>query len=171
MYKLHEEGTEALVEERPGESELLVEEKMKRVAGGPLRVRNFALLFGGQTISVMGDVLYLVALPWLVLTTGGSAQELGIVLATYGIPRALSMLLGGWLSDRLRPRRVMLVADAVRMLLVGLLAALALGGIRRSGSCVRLPCRWEPSGAPSCPPPSRLCRRRSRPMSCKRATG
>lgn len=128
MYKLHEEGTEALVEERPGESELLVEEKMKRVAGGPLRVRNFALLFGGQTISVMGDVLYLVALPWLVLTTGGSAQELGIVLATYGIPRALSMLLGGWLSDRLRPRRVMLVADAVRMLLVGLLAALALGG-------------------------------------------
>src|SRR5262249_41868005 len=76
----------------------------------------------------MGDALYLVAFPWLVLTTGGSAQELGIVLAAYGIARALSMLAGGWLSDRLRPRRVMLIADAVRLVLVGILAGIAMGG-------------------------------------------
>ncbi len=56
----------------------------KPVAGGmlhPFQVRNFNLLFGGQTISILGDALYAVALPWLILTTGGSAQELGIVLA------------------------------------------------------------------------------------------
>ena len=103
----------------------------KPVAGGmlrPFRVRNFNLLFGGQTISIIGDALYMVALPWLILTTGGSPQELGIILAAYGIPRAGSMLVGGWLSDRLRPRRLMLIADTVRMLLVGILAALALGG-------------------------------------------
>jgi MFS family permease len=103
----------------------------KPVAGGmlhPFQVRNFNLLFGGQTISILGDALYAVALPWLILTTGGSAQELGIVLAAYGIPRVASMLAGGWLSDRLRPRRVMLMADAVRLLLMALLAALALGG-------------------------------------------
>jgi MFS family permease len=116
-------GTGTLVEERP-----VVEDQKKTVAGGPLNVRNFNLLFGGQTISVIGDALYLVALPWLVLTTGGSAQELGIVLTAYGIPRALSMLVGGWLSDRLRPRRVMLIADTVRLLLVGLLAMIAIGG-------------------------------------------
>ena len=103
----------------------------KPVAGGmlhPFRVRNFTLLFSGQTVSIIGDALYMVALPWLILTTGGSAQELGIVLAAYGIPRAGSMLVGGWLSDRLRPRRLMLIADTMRMLLVGILAALALGG-------------------------------------------
>lgn len=103
----------------------------KPAAGGilhPFRVRNFTLLFSGQTISIIGDALYMVALPWLILTTGGSAQELGIVLAVYGIPRAGSMLVGGWLSDRLRPRRLMLIADTVRMLLVGILAALALWG-------------------------------------------
>src|SRR5262249_20163026 len=105
-----------------------VEEKKKNVAGGPLKVRNFNLLFGGQTISVTGDALYTVALPWLVLTTGGSAGVLGIVLAAYGIPRAGSMLVGGWRSDRLRPRRVMLIADAMRLLLVGLLAVIATGG-------------------------------------------
>jgi MFS family permease len=122
MYKVHE-GTGSLGEEQP-----VVEKKKKLAAGGPLKVRNFNLLFGGQTISVIGDALYMVALPWLILTTGGNAQELGIVLAAYGIARAVSMLVGGWLSDRLRPRRVMLIADAVRLLLVGLLALIALGG-------------------------------------------
>ncbi|HLV98256.1 MAG TPA: MFS transporter [Ktedonobacterales bacterium] len=116
-------GTGSLVEERP-----VGEEQKKNKAFGPPKVRNFQLLFGGQTISVLGDALYVVALPWLILTTGGSTEELGLVLAAYGIPRALSMLLGGWLSDRLRPRRVMLIADVARLLLVGLLAMLALGG-------------------------------------------
>jgi MFS family permease len=94
----------------------------------PFTVRNFNLLFGGQTISVLGDALYAVALPWLILNNGGSAQALGIVLAAYGIPRVGSMLLGGWLSDRLRPRRLMLLADLVRAGLVGGLSALALWG-------------------------------------------
>jgi MFS family permease len=116
-------GTGTLVEEQP-----VVEEKKKPVAGGPLKVRNFQLLFGGQTISVIGDALYMVALPWLVLTTAGSAEELGMVLVAYGIPRAGGMLLGGWLSDRLRPRRLMLIADVVRLLLVAFLAAIAMGG-------------------------------------------
>jgi MFS family permease len=63
------------------------------------------LLFGGQTVSVIGDALYAVALLWLILSNRDNAQDLGIVLTAYGIPRAGSMLLGSWLSDRLRPRR------------------------------------------------------------------
>ncbi|HZS78902.1 MAG TPA: MFS transporter [Ktedonobacteraceae bacterium] len=100
-------------------------------AGGilaPLKVRNFQLLFGGQMISTIGDAFYAVALPWLVLTSGGNPQELGIILSAYGVPRLLSILIGGILSDRFRPRRVMLVADAVRAVLVGILAFLALQG-------------------------------------------
>src|SRR5260370_26074809 len=100
-------------------------------AGGtlhPFKVRHFMLLFGGQTIWVLGDAFYAVGLPWLILNNGGSAEALGMVLAAYGIPRVGSMLLGGWLADRPRPRRVMLLADLVRALLVGILAALALGG-------------------------------------------
>lgn len=104
---------------------------VKAAAGGmlrPFKVRNFNLLFGGQTVSIIGDALYAVALPWLILNNGGGTVELGIVLAAYGIARAASTLLGGWLSDRLRPRRLMLIADTVRALLVGILAALALWG-------------------------------------------
>jgi MFS family permease len=127
MDEVHTGGG-TLMDAQPGERVLAVDEQKPRAAGGPLKVRNFALLFGGQTISVIGDALYLVALPWLLLTTGGSAQELGTVLAVYGIPRALSMLVGGWLTDRLHPRPLMLLADAVRLALVGILAALALRG-------------------------------------------
>lgn len=95
---------------------------------GPLRVRNYRLLFGGQAISTIGDAFYAVALPWLVLTNGGNAQELGIVLTAYGLPRIGTVLLGGVLSDMLRPRRVMLLADSVRAVFVGALALLALRG-------------------------------------------
>ena len=92
----------------------------------PLRYRDFRLLFGGQLISIIGDNFYAVALPWLILQNGGSVQDLGIVLMAYGVPRVGTLLAGGWLSDRLHPRRVMLTADAARMLLVGALALLAL---------------------------------------------
>jgi MFS family permease len=92
----------------------------------PLRYRDFRLLFGGQLISIIGDNFYAVALPWLILQNGGSVQDLGIVLMAYGVPRVGTLLAGGWLSDRLYPRRVMLTADAARMLLVGVLALLAL---------------------------------------------
>ncbi len=92
----------------------------------PLKVRNFQLLFAGQTISTLGDTFYAVALPWLVLTTGGNPQELGIILTGYGLPRMGTILLGGVLSDKIRPRWVMLIADAVRALLVAILAALGI---------------------------------------------
>ena len=94
----------------------------------PFAERNFSLLFGGQTISTIGDALYAVALPWLVLSNGGSAQELGLILTVYGIPRVGCILIGGTLSDRLRPRRLMLIADVVRAILVALLAVVAWTG-------------------------------------------
>lgn len=94
----------------------------------PLRVRNFCLLFGGQMISTLGDMFYAVALPWLMLSSGRTAQELGIVLASYGVPRVATLLLGGVLSDRWRPRPIMLLADIARALLVGILVVLVIGG-------------------------------------------
>lgn len=94
----------------------------------PLRVRNFRLLFSGQMISTLGDMFYAVALPWLMLSSGHTPQELGIVLAAYGVPRVGALLLGGMLSDAWKPRRVMLLADTARALLTGLLAALVVTG-------------------------------------------
>lgn len=90
--------------------------------------RNFRLLFGGSTISMLGDQFTLVALPWLVLKLTGNPAALGLVLATMALPRALFMLIGGAVVDRLSPRRVLLAARGVNALLVALLAVLVLLG-------------------------------------------
>src|SRR5262249_39660116 len=92
----------------------------------PLRVRDFRLLWIGQSISLLGDQFYLIALPWLVLQLTGNALALGTVLALASVPRALFMLIGGALVDRFSPRTVMFVSNLVRMILVALLALLVL---------------------------------------------
>jgi len=93
---------------------------------GPLANRNFRFLAAGQFTSATGDSCYAVALPWLTLTGHGGAVLLGAVLACYGVPRTALIPVGGLLSDLLGARTLMLVADAVRCLLVGVLALVAL---------------------------------------------
>jgi MFS family permease len=92
---------------------------------GPLAVRSFRRLSGGQFASTIGDYCYAVALPWLVLSAHGGAILLGTVLACYGVPRTVLIPVGGVLADKAGPRTVMLAADAARCVLVAGLAVLA----------------------------------------------
>jgi predicted MFS family arabinose efflux permease len=90
--------------------------------------RNFTLLFGGSTISAIGDQFTLVALPWLVLKLTGDPAALGLVLAAMALPRAAFMLIGGAVVDRMSPRRVLLGARGINALLVSLLTVLVVIG-------------------------------------------
>jgi MFS family permease len=94
----------------------------------PFANRDFRLLFGGSSISFIGDQFTLVALPWLVLQLTGNPAQLGLVLAVMALPRAAFMLIGGAVVDRMSPRRVLLTARSANALLTGLLAALVLAG-------------------------------------------
>lgn len=87
-----------------------------------IALRDFRLLFAGATTSLLGDQFALIATPWLVLKLTGDPLALGIVLALEGLPRALFMLLGGAITDRLSPRIVMLLADFIRLALTILMA-------------------------------------------------
>jgi hypothetical protein len=89
-----------------------------------LKNRNFRMLWIGEGISLLGDQFYLIALPWLVLSLTGNPLAVGAVMAMAGIPRALFMLVGGALTDRFTPRRLMINSNLVRMALTALLAAL-----------------------------------------------
>lgn len=94
---------------------------------GPLQalsVRDFRLLWLGKSVSLLGDQLYLVALPWLTWQLTGSGLALGTVLMAEALPRMLLMLAGGVLADRWSPRRVMLVTNAIRAALASVLAVL-----------------------------------------------
>ncbi len=90
-----------------------------------MELRDFRLLFAGSTTSLLGDQFALIAIPWLVLKLTGDPLALGINLALEGIPRAVFMLLGGVVTDRISPRLVMLIADIIRLVLT-LLMVLAI---------------------------------------------
>ncbi|MER5641657.1 MFS transporter [Kitasatospora sp. NPDC002227] len=95
---------------------------------GPMAVAGFRLLVVGQFASMLGDYCYAVALPWLVLGGSGGTTLLGTVLACYGIPRAVTIPLGGMLADRYGGRQVMLAADAVRAVCSAALVVTAAAG-------------------------------------------
>ncbi|HVC38147.1 MAG TPA: MFS transporter [Gammaproteobacteria bacterium] len=90
--------------------------------------RNFILLFGGSSVSALGDQFTLVALPWLVLKLTGDPAALGLVLAVMALPRAAFMLIGGAVVDRMSPRRVLLASRAINTACVAILAVLVLTG-------------------------------------------
>lgn len=93
----------------------------------PLRNRNYALLFVGQLSSLIGDQLYVIALPFLILGHAG-VRELGLVLMSFGVARILTVPIGGLLADRMNKARLMLWTDVGRALCVLAVAALATTG-------------------------------------------
>jgi MFS family permease len=97
---------------------------MARVMG----LRDFRLLFAGATTSLLGDQFSLIATPWLVLQLTHDPMALGTVLALQGIPRALFMLIGGAITDRFSPRRVMLSASIIRFFLTAMMALVVITG-------------------------------------------
>ena len=82
------------------------------------RNRDFGLLLAGQFVSRLGDRLALVAFPWLVYSTTGSALSTGIVLALFTLPYVLFGALAGAVIDRSRKRTLMIAADVLRAALV-----------------------------------------------------
>ncbi|WP_405711720.1 MULTISPECIES: MFS transporter [unclassified Streptomyces] len=90
------------------------------------RDANVLRWLGAYTASMIGDSIYYMALAWAAARTGDPTQT-GLVLAAGSIPRAVLMLGGGVLADRIGPRRVVIGSDAVRCLVVlGLAGALLL---------------------------------------------
>jgi len=90
-----------------------------------LRIRSFALLWGGQTISRLGDSLYRIALSWWILEETGSAVAMGALAVFSLVPMLLFLLVGGVIVDRLPRFRIMLTSDLVNTLVVAAVAALA----------------------------------------------
>ncbi len=75
---------------------------------------RFRLLWAGQATSAFGDGLMSIALAFAVLRIGGSATQLGLVLAAGVVSQVAFFLVGGVWADRLPRQLVMLTSDLVR---------------------------------------------------------
>jgi MFS family permease len=93
-----------------------------------LRLRNYRNLFLGETVSVIGDGLFPVAITFAVLDLTGSATDVGLVLASSSLPMVIFALVGGVWADRLRREWVMIASDLVRAAAAFAGAALLIGG-------------------------------------------
>ncbi|HZQ09971.1 MAG TPA: MFS transporter [Anaerolineae bacterium] len=87
-----------------------------------LLIRNFALLWSGQTISRVGDQLNRIALAWWILEKTGSAAAMGTVLIFSSVPMILFALIGGVTVDRFHRPRVMFLSDVLRGIVVAIIA-------------------------------------------------
>jgi len=86
------------------------------------RNRDFRLMWIGHATSELGTSISVLVMPLLVLTLSGSAALAGL-LGTVGFATSwLATLPGGYVADMFDRRRVMLICDAGRAVLVGLTA-------------------------------------------------
>ena len=95
----------------------------------PLAERDFALLTTGSVVSLLGDGFFSVALAWQVYEISNVQTALSVVGVAWTIPVVAFILLGGVLSDRYDRRWLMIGADIVRALAIGMMGMLSLGGV------------------------------------------
>lgn len=86
--------------------------------GGVLRDGPFRSFWGAFMLSGIGDAMTKTALVWYVLETTNSASAVGLLLLAYAGPVSIGGLIAGHLLDRFDRRRVMLVDNVGRGLVV-----------------------------------------------------
>jgi len=104
---------------------------MSKATPGALRHRDFALLWSGQSISLVGDGVYTVALALETLRIDNHPIALSLVLAARLLPTVLLLVAGGVIVDRVPRRLAMLASDSTRGVAVAVIAVLvALGALQ-----------------------------------------
>jgi MFS family permease len=92
----------------------------------PLAVRDFAFLWTGMTVSMIGDGIYLVSIAWQVLSIENRPGALALVGIAWSLPQVLLVIASGALSDRLERRHLMIAGDVIRFLAIGTLGFLSV---------------------------------------------
>lgn len=94
-----------------------------------LKNKNFLSYWSGGLISGLGDAMFLLALNWMVVEKTGSGLILGTIMACISLPQILLVTIGGVIADRLNPKWVMIVSDAVRGLVMAFLLVMSFRGV------------------------------------------
>ncbi|MGI8646445.1 MAG: MFS transporter [Nocardioides sp.] len=82
-----------------------------------------------EALSLTGTRVSMVALPWFVLTTTGSATQTGLVALAEMLPLVVLKVLGGPIIDRVGARRVSIACDLGSVGVVGAIPLLHMAGL------------------------------------------
>ena len=94
----------------------------------PLRLRDFALLWTGQTVSFIGDGIYIIAIAWQTYDLSNSPSALAAVGLAWSLPQVVLLLGSGVLSDRVDRRFLMIAGDLIRGVAVTTIGVLSISG-------------------------------------------
>ncbi|HET7051244.1 MAG TPA: MFS transporter [Solirubrobacteraceae bacterium] len=94
----------------------------------PLRRRDFALLWSGMAVSLVGDGIYFVAIAWQSYELANAPTTLSLVGMAWSLPMVISLLLGGVLSDRYDRRRLICAAALTQGIAIAVVGVLATAG-------------------------------------------
>ncbi len=82
-------------------------------------------LFAANTVSLTGNALMFVSVPWFVLATTGSAARMGLASFCAALPAVIAAFFGGALVDRLGYRRMSVAGDLASCLAVAAIPLLS----------------------------------------------
>jgi MFS family permease len=79
------------------------------------RDRRFATYWTGQAVSELGDRVSELALPLIAITIlGAGSIEVGVLTAAVWAPQLLSLLMGAWVDQQPRKRRLLIISDLLQ---------------------------------------------------------
>jgi len=89
---------------------------------------QYRLLFGSQVLSVLGDRVTSVALPFAVLSVGGGVRDVALTSTAQFLPFVLLAIPAGVWADRWDRKWILIASDVVRLVTQALAAVLLLSG-------------------------------------------
>src|SRR5918998_896744 len=95
------------------------EERAVKKRGAPL-----AALLAANAVSMVGNVLAMIAVPWFVLQTTGSAAKTGLAAFFTALPAIIAAFFGGTLVDRTGSKRMSIISDVLSGVTVALIPLL-----------------------------------------------
>lgn len=99
---------------------------------------QYRLLFSSQVLSVLGDRVTSVALPFAVLSVGGGVRDVALTSTAQFLPFVVLAIPAGVWADRWERKRILIGSDTVRLVTQTLAAFLLLSGQAEVGHLVVL---------------------------------
>ena len=94
----------------------------------PLALRDFRLFWTGLAVSLIGDGIYIITVAWQALEINNSPSAIAFIGAAWMAPQVATLLVGGVLADRYDRRKLMILADLIRLAALASLSVLAFSG-------------------------------------------
>lgn len=96
---------------------------------GPRDRRPLTAALAANAVSITGNALTIIGVPWFVLQSTGSASRAGLVAFCATLPVLVSALFGGPVIDRVGRRRISIASDLACALTVGAVPLLHFAGL------------------------------------------